>query len=158
AAGLAELDFGVAPFAADELVRASILSSAAPLEFLHPLVRSAVLASLPAAQSGALHLRAAQILLQDDQPATEAASHLLEAYVVGEAWVREALTDAANSALACADPAAAIAWLGRALQEPMPTNQRALLLRELAVAEQRIGDPSATAHLQESLRLVTDPV
>ena len=65
AAELAALDADAAGSAADALVAAGILRRGRPLEFVHPIVRTAVSAEIPSARRDAAHRRAARLLDED---------------------------------------------------------------------------------------------
>ena len=63
----------------------------------------------------------------------------------------------AADALARGAPAAAVAWLARALAEPPPPGGRAEVLLELGSAELRLGAPEAVDHLAEAVELSREP-
>ena len=63
----------------------------------------------------------------------------------------------AADALARGAPAAAVAWLRRALAEPPPLEARVEVLLELGGAELRVGAPDAIEHLGEAVGLIRDP-
>ena len=77
AAQLAGLSSEAAAEAADALVAVHMLRAGAPLSFVHPLIRSAVAASMSPLARGHAHGRAAVILREDDFPAEAVAAHLL---------------------------------------------------------------------------------
>ena len=72
-----------------------------------------------------------------------------------------------NALISCAElprtrsvagaPAAAVAWLGRALAEPPPPQSMAAVLLELGSAELRVASPDAATHLASALELIDDP-
>jgi DNA-binding CsgD family transcriptional regulator len=156
AAALAELDLPTAATAADALAAGEIFAPGEPLAFLHPLLRSAVYAEVPAVERGLLHGRAARVLA-DDCPAERVAPHLLEAPSAADPWVVETLRTAARRSRAAASPEPAAAYLLRALDEPAPQEERAAVLIELGEAEAAAGAPTALARLEEALPLLEDP-
>ena len=156
AAALADLDLPAAGTAADALATAEILAPGEPLAFLHPLLRSAVYADLPAVECGLLHGRAAR-LLADDVPPERVAPHLLAAPPAGDPWVVEMLRAAASHACSAASPEPAARYLLRALAEPAPREVRAAVLVELGEAEAAAGAPTALARLEEALPLIEEP-
>ncbi|HEY8584812.1 MAG TPA: AAA family ATPase, partial [Capillimicrobium sp.] len=142
--GLAPGD--VAP-AADVLAALGILGVGATLEFTHPIVRQAVSADLGPAERGALHARAAALLLADGAAAERVAAQVQHAPPAADPERIAPLRQAAREALARGAPDAAVAWLARALAEPPPEAARAELLFELGCAELRLGSADAVEHL-----------
>ena len=63
----------------------------------------------------------------------------------------------AADALARGAPAAAAAWLRRALAEPPPPEVEAEVLLELGTAELRLGRRAASTHLSEAVELIREP-
>ena len=78
AAVLADLEPKVALSAASALVRADLLRHENPLEFIHPVVRTAVLEGMSAAERMRAHRRAAEALLERGALPEQAAAHLLQ--------------------------------------------------------------------------------
>jgi DNA-binding CsgD family transcriptional regulator len=142
---------------ADRLVEAGILAPGRPLAFVHALVRTAVLEATPESERRRLAEAAARCLGQDRVEAPIVARHLAAVDAIGEPWVVEMLTDAAEQALAHGDPATATVWLRRALEEPVQPECRARLLRRLGLAEARLGDAAASEHLRAAFALFDDP-
>jgi hypothetical protein len=77
AAALGAVDTAVAAEAADALAAVSILEPGRPLRFVHPLVRNAIYADLPAAAKAAAHHRAAKLLQDRRAGPGRIAIHLL---------------------------------------------------------------------------------
>src|SRR5262249_24988987 len=100
------------------------------LAFAHPLVRSAALDSIPAGERAALHRHAAGLLAGRDAEPADVARQLAATGPVGETWAADALAAAASEALRHGEPAAAAAWLRRALAEPVTSARRAELLHQ----------------------------
>jgi DNA-binding CsgD family transcriptional regulator len=152
AAALAEIDQSAAAGAADALVAASVLRSAQPLEFLHPLVRAAVYDGVGPAARSIEHARAARLLAGEDAAPERVAAQLLWCQPAGEEWACDQLLAAAGLASARGAAEAAATYLRRALEEPPPPGLRAQVLLELGAAESLAFDPdSAIAHLREAL-------
>jgi DNA-binding CsgD family transcriptional regulator len=137
AAELVELDEAVVAPAADELRAAAILDSSAALRFVHPLVRSALDADLPAGERAALHARAVVLLRDRGASAQQLAAHLVATEAGGERRTVETLLEAGTTALASGAPGSAIAYLERALLEPAPDDLRPTVLSSLITADIR---------------------
>jgi tetratricopeptide (TPR) repeat protein len=148
AAALAELDAVQAGAAADALVAAGILERGRPLEFVHPVVRSAIYAELAQGERSRRHRAAARVLAADDEPPERVAAHLLAAEPAGDTWTVEVLWSAAREAFTRGAPDSAAVYLQRALAEPAPESVRTTLLTELGSAETHAGNPAGLAHLE----------
>jgi DNA-binding CsgD family transcriptional regulator len=157
AAELAGLEPGLAGEAADALAAAEILRPGEPLSFVHPIVRSAIYAELPAAERARAHVAAARALRAEAAPPELVAGHLLKAEPRGETWVVEVLEDAAERALAAGAPRSAVRYLRRALAEPPARDARADVLVALGRAATVAGDPRAVEHLEEALMAAGEP-
>ena len=159
AARLAELDEIAAAAAADRLVDESIFAAGRPLGFVHPLVRSSVAAELTAGERSAGHERAARLLGQAGAPPDRIALHLLATAPRADREVVDVLRRAGAQASARGAPDAAMAFLGRALQEPPSDELRANVAHELGVAALRAGDVDvAIVRLREATRGLPDAV
>jgi DNA-binding CsgD family transcriptional regulator len=158
AAALAGSDVEPAARAATMLVRAGLLRVENPLEFVHPVVRTAIYQQLGADERSRAHRRAAELLVAAGAPSQQAAAHLLLTLPAGDRFVSEVVRRAAEQSLAQGAPQAAVAYLRRALVEPTTDAERAELLHRLGVAEQSAAIPGAVDHLGEALALTTDPV
>ncbi len=116
------------------LVGADILRDGRPLDFIHPVVRTAVYDELrPGVRSG-LHRRAAETLEQGGAPADRVA---LQAFVTepsGDDGTVDRLRAGAAAALAAGAPDAAGRLLRRALGEPPQASRRARVALELGQA------------------------
>src|SRR5919197_4255706 len=115
AAALAGLEPPAAAAAADALAAAGLLADARPLQFAHPIVRTAVEADLPAGLRAGLHAAAARRFAVAAAPPERVAVHLLAADPAGEPWVVEALRAAGRDAVAHGAPDSAATYLRRAL-------------------------------------------
>ncbi|MEZ0094225.1 AAA family ATPase [Streptacidiphilus sp. EB129] len=122
--------------------------------FAHPLLRDAVLDGWPRAHRQAAHHAAAVLRHRRGDPAEAVAAHLLKAAPVGTAWAADALLDAVPTAVRADRPEDALAYLRRALDEPMPRERRAAALTELGVLEFATAARSTgIPRLTEALRL-----
>ncbi|MEU6481550.1 LuxR family transcriptional regulator [Streptomyces sp. NPDC047017] len=126
--------------------------------YAHPLLRDAVLAGVPAAGRRAAHRAFAETMLHRGAPTESVARQLLGAGEVGLPWAVGVLQDAASLALRAGRPEDAVAFLRRALDEPLPAERRQRLLTELGSLE-CAGRESAAGipRLTEALRLPGTP-
>ena len=155
---LAELDDAAGAAAADALVAAQVLAPGRPLEFVHPVVRSAVHDAIPPAELAARHAAAARLLHAHGSDAERVAPHLLASEPRGDAWAVEVLRDAATRSVERGAPEAAVRYLSRALEEPPGAELRPELLAELGKAEVRAALPDdAVQHLRQALAETVDP-
>jgi DNA-binding CsgD family transcriptional regulator len=145
--------------ALDELAAAELTARDAPTRFVHPVVREAVLAGLPAGERIRMHHRAAEILRNDD-PA-RAAAHLTggDPPTASQAsWAAPLLRGAAADARARGGSATAVRYLRHALDEPCDDAQRRAILLELGTIEAQARDGLALDHLERAAALADDPV
>jgi predicted ATPase len=133
-AALAGLDEPAVAAATGALVRAEILRPDAPLGFVHPLVRDAVYHELSPAERELEHERAARTLRDHGAPAEQVAAQLLMAPPRGERWVAELLEAEGRAALRRSAVESAVAYLGRALEEPPAPERRDAVLLALGHA------------------------
>ena len=133
----------------DGLVASGILADGDPVEFAHPLLRTAVYDQIPSARRGLAHADAARRLVDDGAGAERAASHLLLAPAGGDAAVVDLLRKAAAAVMARGAPEAAVTLLERALVEP-PSEPASVLL-ELAAAEAIAQESGAIEHACEAI-------
>jgi DNA-binding CsgD family transcriptional regulator len=157
AAQLAGIDDEGAAAAADLLTSLEILKPGEALDFAHPIIREAVYADIGARQRAQAHARAAEVLLDGGAASERIAAQLTAAEPRGDAARVELLRTVAADALARGAPAAAVAWLRRALREPPPEAARGAVLLELGAAEQRVASPEALEHLAEAVGTLRDP-
>ncbi|MFJ9535984.1 ATP-binding protein [Streptomyces sp. NPDC101225] len=158
AAAVAGLGHEEAADAADALRGARILTGVDPLEFVHPLIATAVYRAIQPGIRVALHGQAAWCLIDDGQGPSAAARHLLETHPDGDAWVVQQLRAAAGETLRAGAPDAARSYLARALREPPPFEDRAAVLYELGSAS-LLTEPATTVnHLRAALEEpIADP-
>lgn len=134
AAAVAGLGSEEAADAADALRGARILAGADTLEFVHPLIATAVYRAIPAAVRVALHGQAAWCVINEGLGPSAAARHLMETHPEGDNWVVQQLRAAARETQRAGAPDAARRYLARALREPPPLKERAAVLHELGCA------------------------
>lgn len=159
AAALAGVTPEAAGEAADALAAVEILSPGRLLSFVHPVVREAIYAELPASQRATMHAAAAEVLAGTGAPPDTLAPHLLATEPAADPATVETLRQAARRALGQSAPDIAQRYLRRALAEPPAPELRADVLAELGTAEFLAGEDrvGAVDHLQEALRGTTDP-
>lgn len=138
AAAVAGLGHEEAADAADALRAARILTgtptASGRLEFVHPLIATAVYRAIPAGVRVALHGQAAWCVINEGQGPSAAARHLMETHPDGDNWVVQQLRAAAGETLRAGAPDTARTYLARALREPPPFDDRAAVLYELGSA------------------------
>jgi DNA-binding CsgD family transcriptional regulator len=156
-ATLAGLDRDAASAAAAALADIEVLAHDS-FEFIHPIVRSAVLSGLAPTEVARLHGRAARVLAEAGRGDAEVAAQLLAAEPAGDAWACDVLVRAARDARSTGAPDAAAECLSRALAEDPPGGLRAQLLRELGNAEAAAAKPDAVRHLREALAASPEPL
>ncbi|MEV6765094.1 AAA family ATPase [Streptomyces sp. NPDC051105] len=151
AAAVAGLGHEEAADAADALRGVRVLTGADTLEFVHPLIATAVYRAIPPSVRVALHGQAAWCVTDDGQGAATAARHLLETHPEGDPWVVQRLRAAAGETLRAGAPDAACRYLARALREPPSAKDRAAVLYELGSAS-LLTEPATTVnHLRAAL-------
>ncbi|MFE2101400.1 ATP-binding protein [Streptomyces sp. NPDC059468] len=123
------------------------------LEFVHPLIASAVYNSIPAGVCTAMHGVAAQILTETGHSAAEASRHLLKVHPDDDEELVEQLREAAREHLAVGAPDAARRCLERALAEPPLPDVHAQVLFELGHATLLTAPAVTIEHLQSALAM-----
>ncbi|MEV0937282.1 AAA family ATPase [Streptomyces phaeochromogenes] len=122
--------------------------------YAHPLLRDAVLSSWSGALRQAAHHRAAEAMLRRGDSAETVAGQLLRSAPVGEAWATGVLLDAADLAVRDDRSDDALAFLRRALDEPMPDARRSVVLTELGSLEYAtVRSTAGIPRLAEAMRL-----
>ena len=97
---------------------AEILAPGHPIDFVHPLIRTAVYLELSEEDRSDAHRRAAELLSSTGSDGRELAPHLLACAPNGDQWVVDQLREAAREAMAAGAPGSARRYLERALEEP----------------------------------------
>ena len=138
--------------ALDHLGSAGILQGRSP-RFVHPLIRQAVLEAMPLNDRTDLHAAMARRLRERAAKPSEIATHLLatDAGSAGDPDVVETLREAARGVSAEGDPAAGVAFLARALREPLAESERGRLLLEVGELEVRADSTDGIAHLESAI-------
>jgi DNA-binding CsgD family transcriptional regulator len=156
-ARLAELPEDETAQAADLLIALAILERGEGLGFAHPIVREAVYSDIGLLERAEAHARAAAMLAASGGSEERIAAQITAAEPRGDAARVELLRRVAADALARGAPAAAVAWLGRALAEPPPAECELDVLLELGSAELRSAAPGAIDHLQAAVSMIREP-
>ena len=155
-AALAQLPEEQVAAALDTLSRSEILTDEHHLTFVHPLIREAVYDDLPAGERAVHHERAARILQQQGAAPEQVAAHLLRAPRRGSAVTVELLRAAARATMTRGASDSAVLLLRRALEEPVPGDERAAVLVELGLVETLVEGPAGVAHLSEAYTMLDD--
>ncbi|MFN2535087.1 MAG: AAA family ATPase [Pseudonocardiaceae bacterium] len=158
AAEMANLDLDAAAAAADALLTAELFDEGRPLQFLHPLVRSAVYEQLAPGARALAHARAARLLVREGAGSAQVGAQLLLCEPAGDTQAVRALRAAAAAAVDRGAPETAVTYLCRALAEPPADYERAAVLGELGGAERIARDPAALVHLERAWQATTCPV
>jgi DNA-binding CsgD family transcriptional regulator len=156
-AELAEVDREGAATILDGLAAAAILGPDGTRSFAHPMLRTAVYESIPAAARAGLNSRAARILHQRGAEPEAIAAHLLLAEPGGNTEALEVLEAAAARADERGAPESVVAYLGRALPEAAEPARRAAILHRLGRAGVALRDPASIEHLQAAAQLTEEP-
>jgi DNA-binding CsgD family transcriptional regulator len=157
AAALSGLELPAAMAAATALAEADLLRADETIAFVHPVVRSAVYASLGPFGRRDAHARAVRLLTRAGRPAERIAAHVLRCPPAADPDAVQILRAAARRSMADGATGLAADYLLRALDEPPPDGQRPEILFELGTAERLQNLPRAAGHLREALTLTDDP-
>jgi DNA-binding CsgD family transcriptional regulator len=155
-AALAELSVEETLDEATTLIAAGILRDANPLDFIHPIVRTAVYDKLPPGERSRLHRRAANLLESDGDPPERVALHALATEPSGDPDTVARMRAAAVAARAAGAPEAAARYLRRALDEPPDPTLHADVALELGQALIGVDFVGAAASF-ESAAKARDP-
>ncbi|MDT0452708.1 ATP-binding protein [Streptomyces hesseae] len=153
AANLAGMGPAEADQRADQLREARILTGTTKLEFVHPLIATAVYRAIPTGTRTAMHGQAAWLCHDAGKGVAISARHLLEVHPEADVEVVGQLRAAAREHLAVGAPDAARRCLERALLEPPPEEERAMLLYELGCAALLTSPQTTVNHLRSALAL-----
>ncbi|MET9778021.1 AAA family ATPase [Streptomyces sp. NPDC006367] len=162
-AALSTLDRVTASRSAELLCSARILTTPEPasgrqpgaddLEFVHPLIATAVYDSIPGALRTALHGIAARLVTDSGLGAAAASRHLIEVHPEDDQDVVRQLREAAREHLAVGAPDAARRCLERALEEPPLPETHAQVLYELGCATLLTAPATTIGHLRTALAM-----
>ncbi|MER6074705.1 AAA family ATPase [Streptomyces sp. NPDC001817] len=126
--------------------------------YTHPLLRDAILIGVPAARRRAAHRTSAESMLHRGVASEIVARQLLLTDAVDAPWVLPVFQEAASLALREGQIEDAVAFLRRALEEPLSDEGRQRLLTELGSLEYAVpGSSAAILRLTEALRLPGPP-
>lgn len=166
AAQLAGLSESTAARCAERLCSARILTESSDpmdptsrqesdgnLEFVHPLIASAVYRSIPDGLRTAMHGVAATLVTESGRGSAAASRHLLEVIPDDDPELVDQLRQAAREHLAVGAPEAARRCLERALLEPPLPEVHARVLYELGCATLLTSPATTIRHLQEALTI-----
>ena len=157
-AALAETDVALAARAADALVGIHVLAAKGALDFVHPVVRSAVYEQIPPLERQALHVEAAKLLTARGAESERVARHLLRLPPSADSARVAVLRAAAHGASARGGAGAAAHYLRRALEEPPSEVERGVVLYELGVAEATDRQRDCfDGHLREAMAETREP-
>lgn len=137
--------------AVDRLRLARILTGTRTLEFIHPLIATAVYQAIPPTTRTALHGQAAWAVADAGLGITAAARHLLETHPEGDPHTVRQLRAAARENLRLGAPDAARRCLERALREPPAPEDRAGVLYELGCSALLTAPATTVNHLTAAL-------
>jgi DNA-binding CsgD family transcriptional regulator len=137
--------------AADALAGVHLFHSGTPLSFVHPLVSSAVCASMSPLERGEAHRHAALIMREDGRPDEQVAAHLLASPPHSDPLALQTLRSAARTAMASGAAETAVRLLRRGLAEQPPPELLPEVLGELGQAELGAGLPDAMERLEEAI-------
>lgn len=154
---LADLDIEVASRAADTLSVMHLLHAGTPSSFVHPLIASAVRASIRPLDRASAHRRAATILSAEGASEEQVAAHLLSAPPGSDQGAVHALRAGARKALATGAIDSAARMLKRALEENPGPDVYPELLAELGQAELAAGAPEGFERLEAAIAMTREP-
>ena len=157
---LTELDEETVSTAAEALVAAGVLIADrdVELDFVHPVVRSAVYGQISPLERQRLHRRAAALMQAREAESERVGRHVLRLAPEADAGRVAVLRAAARDAAARGAAEAAIDYLQRALDEPPARDRRGAVLHELGLAEatdRRRED--FERHLRDAAAITEDP-
>ncbi|MFF4209245.1 ATP-binding protein [Streptomyces sp. NPDC001796] len=125
----------------------------AELEFVHPLIASAVYRSIPDGLRTAMHGIAARVVTDSGLGAAAASRHLLEVHPDDDEELVEQMRQAAREHLAVGAPEAARRCLERALAEPPRPEVHPYVLYELGCATLLTSPATTIDYLRAALAL-----
>ncbi|MFF3935790.1 ATP-binding protein [Streptomyces phaeofaciens] len=123
------------------------------LEFVHPLIATAVYDSIPGSLRTAMHGIAAQVVADAGKGLAAASRHLIQVHPEGDQELVEQLRGAAGEHLAVGAPDAARRCLERALEEPPAPEVHARVLYDLGCATLLTAPAKTVDHLRTALAL-----
>ncbi|MEU1183327.1 AAA family ATPase [Streptomyces sp. NPDC005820] len=132
---------------------AAVPAAEGDLEFVHPLIASAVYDSIPSSLRTAMHGIAAKIVTEAGKGLAAASRHLIQVHPEGDQELVEQLRGAAGEHLAVGAPDAARRCLERALAEPPDPDVHARVLYDLGCATLLTAPARTVEHLRTALAM-----
>ncbi|MFI7498752.1 ATP-binding protein [Streptomyces sp. NPDC049687] len=123
------------------------------LEFVHPLIATAVYDNIPPSLRTAMHGIAAKIVTEAGRGLAAASRHLIQVHPEGDQELVEQLRGAADEHLAVGAPDAARHCLERALREPPAADVHARVLYDLGRATLLTAPAKTAEHLRTALAM-----
>lgn len=142
---------------ADELAVDGVLAPGRPLHFVHPLVLAAVREGLAPSERSELSWRAARVLAEVPGGVDAACAQLLAADPQDAPWAVGLLRRGAAAASERGAPEVAVAYLERAIAEPAPPADEAVLMAELANAAYAAQQSGALDAARSAVALAAQP-
>lgn len=146
-----------AEHAAERLREAEVLRRTTAAEFVHPLMAEAAYRSMSERERVEAHIAAAAELRRRHAPVHQVAAQV--SLIPPGSWddAVPLLREAARVAVGSGARHSAVAYLRRAVAEPLDDTIRAQLLAELGTVETFVDGAQAVDHLGEALVLTTAP-
>ena len=158
-AALTELGAETVGEAADSLAAVNILTTGLRVDFVHPVVRSAVYEQIPPRRRERLHEHAAALMQARNAGSELVAGHLLRVPPAADSARVDVLRAAGREAGARGAADAAVRYLRRALAEPPPLPERGATLHELGLAEAADRQrENFEQHLRQAIATTEDAV
>ncbi|KUN80458.1 ATP-binding protein [Streptomyces griseoruber] len=132
---------------------AAVPAAEGDLEFVHPLIATAVYDSIPSSLRTAMHGIAAKIVTEAGKGLAAASRHLIQVHPEGDQELVEQLRGAAGEHLAVGAPDAARRCLERALAEPPDPDVHARVLYDLGCATLLTAPARTVEHLRTALAM-----
>ncbi|MEV7553236.1 AAA family ATPase [Amycolatopsis sp. NPDC089917] len=155
-ARLAGVDEITALEAIDTMVRARLLTNSHRPALTYRFVRNSVLADMPLTTRAVTQSRAARLLHDAGAEPERVGTHLLEATAIRIPWAVDVLRLAARHSVVAGDPALAVRFLARALEERLSERKRMAILLQLAHAEFHCDPDAAPARVREAVDHIDD--
>ncbi len=155
---LAALDPALARSLVDPLAVLGVLEAGDPLQFIHPIVRTAIYDDVPPAERSVLHAAAARLLADLYADPETIAVHLLSTHPAGDPAVVKVLLEAARRTVSSGAPDTAAALLRRAIAEPPSDDDRPEVVLGLARVEDELNSAEAPRLFLLAAEDAADPV
>jgi DNA-binding CsgD family transcriptional regulator len=157
--GLTGLNRDTIGAAVEALAAIDVVVAGQELDFVHPIVRSAIYDQTPVIERQRLHARAAELMEARGVESEQVGRHLLALPGSGDGARVRVLRAAAREADARGAADAAVGYLRRALDEPPDQDGVVVVLHELGLAEAADRRREEfDGHLRRALELSDDPL